>query len=161
MNCDDFDFSPTTLGGYHSKQNYYYQEFVRMSEHYTDELNKLREIGTIKNTPTLVKEWELQEAAHVREKARFYSEIDAYIKKHKSPAWQEANIVQEVEEYYSDLYDDYTEPHIVVKLYAILKDKESIINSDVYKEQVAIVRESLRLLEIAKQNFIDVMKEGV
>ena len=157
---DDFDFGPTFLHGVGSSMDCYHWEFIRWKKHYEEELNKLREMRNPRHEPQVIRTWELPtDQSHPRHKAKLYSQIDAYIKKNQSSTWVFSHIDEDVEERYQNSWDDYPDDIMVVTLFAILKDKNTILHSDVYKQQVKIVQDMLDKLEEAKKRFINYMKE--
>ncbi|UUW39874.1 hypothetical protein VP14_187 [Vibrio phage VPMCC14] len=157
---DNFNFLPIFLKGNGSEMDYYHGEFIRWRGHYETELNKLREMENPRFEPQIVRTWELPtDRLHPRYKANLYTQIDAYIKKNQSSTWVFSHIEEDMEERYIDSWDDYPDEIMVVSLYAILKDKNTIVNSDVYKQQVKTVQEMLDKLEEAKERFIKYMKE--
>lgn len=155
----NFDYAPTFLGKVGSPLEYYHSEFIRWKQNYIEELEALREMETVKHEPTLVKSWRLLvDETHPRTKADFFSRIDSYIKHNQSNMWVYSHIEESVVEEYESSWDDYTTEYTVYDLYAVIKDKETVVNGDAYKAQIAQVQMCLDELEKAKSLFIEHMK---
>lgn len=155
----NFDFTPTFLGSVGSSMEYYHNEFIRWKQAYIEELKRLKEMENPQHDPVCVKTFELKEFDHPRTKARFYGQIDAYIKHNHSATWVYSHIEESIEEVYADQWDDYPENVLTVKVYALLKDKNTVVNSGVYKAQVKLVQECLVKIEESKERFVEYMQK--
>ena len=152
----EFDYSPTFLGGVSSILNHYYGEFSRAKDMYISCLEELRELSSPKKDEVLVKSWrsDIYNMNDPQSKALFYSGIANYIKENSSDDWVFSRTEEYTTEEYIDAYDDYTTEFHNLDLYVYLKTKDSLINSDVYKDKVKYLESLNEQLELSKQRFL-------
>lgn len=162
----DYDYSPTFLGGVGSILEYRHKCFLQARDHYIQLLNEVRTFESEShNEPVCVKTFSKNlghddcfDSYHPRHKARFYSEIEAYIKKHSSVDWVFAHVEEDVVEH-PDPYDDYSEYELQAKIFATIKQKATLEQQETYKGLVKQLESAFEELEESKAEFIQAVKD--
>lgn len=134
------------------------ENYVAKKAQFHQSLHQLRQAFMIREEAVAAKKFLFPyDFLQVSEVAEFYQEVQAYITEMESDDWIYSHLVEEMEDFNSDPYDDYEDLRKVVYVYATIKSQDQPTTVE-QSQATYFFRVAKREFELAKASLEIAMK---